>query len=57
MAVVISEFEVVATEPDVESESETPSIPRRPAESRLAPRDVIRIVERNARRRLRVRAH
>lgn len=57
MPVVISEFEVVPTEPEEEREvEESPGSDRRTAD-RLAPRDVVRILEREERRRLRVRAH
>lgn len=57
MPVVISEFDIVPTEPEEEREVEaTPGSDRRPID-RLAPRDVVRILDREERRRLRVRAH
>lgn len=55
MPVVINEFEIVPAEPE-EQQEKTEASDRRSAD-RLAPRDVVRILEREERRRLRVRAH
>ena len=57
MAVVISEFEVIAAEPDEESSAEEAAPAPSRSGPRLAPREVVRILEREERRRLRVRAH
>lgn len=55
MPIIISDFDVVVDEPEDEGPEEGAPTPER--SGRLRPIDVVRILNRDERRRLRVRAH